>query len=196
MHPNRAFRVEGAAAALAFAAEHAFAHVFVGTADGPMVAHVPVVVKDGRLRFHVARANRIAPHLDGARALASIQSAHGYVSPTWYESRKDQVPTWNYSAVELEGPLRKLRDEELEDLHTLGREHEPGPDPWTPADVSEKTWSGLFGAIVGFELEPQACRTTFKLGQNRKPADLEGAIAGVERTGNPALAEAMRKARG
>ena len=133
MHPNRTFRWDDEAA-LDFAVETAFAHIFAGTPAGPMVAHAPVTPGEGRaLRFHIARANRIAPHLDGARVLISIAGTDGYVSPSWYADKADQVPTWNYIAVEIEGAARALDEDALvAQLDSLAAKHEPRASPGHP----------------------------------------------------------------
>ena len=80
MHPHPAFAATDAAAMRAFVAARAFAHVFAGTEAGPMVAHVPLIVTEqGALRFHLARANRLFAHLDGASVLASVAGPDGQV---------------------------------------------------------------------------------------------------------------------
>ena len=102
MHPNPLFRPE-AAALLAEAERIGFAHIFAATADGPMVVHAPVTLHDDGLRFHVSRANRIVRHLEGAAVVASVAGPHGYVSANWYAVPGDQVPTWNYQTIEIDG---------------------------------------------------------------------------------------------
>jgi transcriptional regulator len=95
---------------LAFVAHVSFATIVV---DGPMLVHAPVLVAgDDRLLFHVSRGNRAVPNLEGARAIASVLGTDYYVSPDWYGA-PGQVPTWNYLAVEAEGPLRRLDDGEM-----------------------------------------------------------------------------------
>ena len=81
---------------------------------------------DGRIWFHVARRNRIADQLDGGRALISVSGREGYQSANWYVS-EDQVPTWHYEAVEIEGAVRQLADEELIALvdQLLGHDGKP-----------------------------------------------------------------------
>ena len=134
MHPNRVFDWQDQGAMLDFVRDIAFCTICI---DGPMVVHAPVVV-DGtdRLRFHVSRANRTAAALDGARALVSCLGPEAYISPDWYGT-PDQVPTWNYLAVEAEGPLRRLDETELAQLlDDLSAEHETrlAPKPaWTRA---------------------------------------------------------------
>jgi len=112
MHPNRAFAWTDEAAMLAFIVDIAFCTV---AAEGPLVVHAPVVVDPpDRLRFHVSRANRGAD-LDGKRAIVSCLGPDAYISPDWY-GVPDQVPTWNYLAVEAEGVLRRLDEAALATL--------------------------------------------------------------------------------
>ena len=82
--------------------------------------------------------------------------AHAYVSPDWY-GLDDRVPTWNYLAVELEGPVRALdRDELIRFLDEVSHHHEGrlAPKPaWNRAKMSEGRFEGLLKAITGFELQ-------------------------------------------
>jgi transcriptional regulator len=107
----------------------------------------------------------------------------------------DQVPTWNYVAVECEGPVRRLDHDELIELLTdLSTRNEARIEgvPWTMDKVSDKAMAGLTGAIVGFEMTVAEQRATFKLSQN-KPADQhERVIAGLQASGQHAIAAMMR----
>lgn len=194
MHPNPAFR-PAAADPLAWATEIGFAHIFAATADGPMVAHAPVTRHGDALRFHVARANRIARHLDGTQVLVSIAGAHGYVSPNWYAAPGNQVPTWNYTAIEFECRAVAIAETALiEQLDSLAAIHEPRviPDnPWTRAKTDPAIFARMLTAIRGFEVVPVAVRSTTKLSGNKPAADREGVIAGLRRAGDDALARAM-----
>lgn len=196
MHPNPAFRASDRAAMLAWAARIGFAHLFVATPDGPMVVHAPLTAAgEDRLRFHIARANRIATHLDGATALASVAGAHGYVSPNWYAVPGNQVPTWNYVAVEIEGTLARLDEATLiAQLDTLADAHEPRPGPWTRGKMATDAFAAMLRAIIGFELTITAVRGTTKLSQNKSAADRAGVAAGLGRAGNQGLAAIMAAA--
>jgi transcriptional regulator len=196
MHPNPAFHDRDEEAALAAAERIAFAHI-VAVVDGvPVVAHAPVVRAGERaFRFHLARGNRLTPHLDGARVLLSLVGAHGYVTPNWYRPTGDQVPTWNYVAVELEGTAQLLPDVALvEQLDRLAEVHEPGlsPAPWTRGKMDSAIFDAMRKAIRGFEVMVDALRITSKLSQNKPTHDRDGVIAGLEASGNTALALAMR----
>jgi transcriptional regulator len=190
MHPNRAFAWEDEAAMLAFVAEIAFCTICI---DGPMLVHAPVVVRPGRLRFHVARGNRAAAALEGKRALVSCLGPDAYISPDWY-GVPDQVPTWNYLAVEAEGPLRRLEESELAELlDDLSAAHEGrlAPKPaWTRAKMSQGRFEAMLNAIVGYELTIEELRGTRKLGQH-KPAQAEAAANALAPL-DPALAALMR----
>lgn len=196
MHPNRAFAWEDRAALLGMVREVAFCTIFVA---GPFVVHVPVLVAaPDRIRFHVARGNRAAAALDGARALLSCLGPDAYISPDWYGT-PDQVGTWNYRSVEAEGPLRRLEAAELIALlDDLGTDHEARlapKTPWTRAKMTPGRFEGMLKAIVGFELTIEALRGTNKLGQHKSPAERKAAAAGLAPF-NPALAALMRSERG
>lgn len=196
MHPNPHFRWEDRDALRAFASEIGFGALFAATPDGPRVAHVPAVfIDDATLGFHIARGNGIARHLDGATALYVVQGPDAYISPDWY-GIADQVPTWNYLAVELEGRVRKMdHDALLAQIDRLSAAHEarlaPKPE-WTRAKMTPGLIDKMLGAITGFTLEISAWRGTRKLGQN-KPEEVRTAAAdALEQAGNRAMAHLMR----
>ena len=147
---------------------------------------------------HLARANLLAAHLDGSRALASLADHDAYVSPDWYGS-EDQVPTWLYIAVEAEGPVRRLGDDELvEQVDGLSAVHEAAlaPKPiWTREKMSPARYDALLHGIVGFELNPESLRGTRKLNQNKHGSDRDGALAGLRGVGRDALAALVETAR-
>lgn len=199
MHPNQAFRFDSDAAMLDWAVARSFAHVLAATPEGPMVAHAPIVrSSDNAVRFHLARPNRIVPLLDGARVLLSISGTDGYITPNWYADPTQQVPTWNYVAVELEGVCHTLGENGLVDLlDALAAAHEPRvipENPWTRAKMDDARFRAMLRAIIGFEVTIDAIRGTNKLGQNKSAADRAGAVDGLAHSGNIALADLMRTA--
>ena len=194
MHPNPAFRPDHAIL-LERAAAIGFAHLFAGTPAGPMVAHVPVTRHGDELRLHLARANRLHPHLDGATVLASVAGPNGYITPSWYAHPHNQVPTWNYIAVEVEGVARALPENELlAQLDALADRHEPRPDPWTRARTDPAVVAAMLHGIQGFAISVTAIRGTDKLHQHKGPEDRARVAAALRRQGNSALADAMAAA--
>ncbi|WP_419807228.1 FMN-binding negative transcriptional regulator [Sphingomonas sp.] len=191
MHPNPIFRPDQATL-VARAAAIGFAHLFVATPAGPMVAHAPMTLHGDEFRFHLARANCLHPHLDGATVLASVAGPDGYVSPNWYARPGNQVPTWNYETIEIEGIARAIPEAALlEQLDRLADVHEPRPDPWTRAKTDPAVIAALLRAIGGFALTVTAIRGTTKLAQHKSAADRAGVIDGLSQGGNLALAQAM-----
>lgn len=197
MHPNAAFRPAQDDLPAMVVREIGFAAIFAATPDGPRVAHAPVLLSDdaATLQFHLARGNAVTRHLDGANALAVVQGPDAYVSASWYADA-DQVPTWNYVAIEMEGTMRKLDDAALiAQLDRLSSSHEArigANPPWTRDKMNPALFSKMTGAITGFEMRITAWRPTIKLSQNKSAGERERVIQGVEAAGHGALAQLMR----
>jgi transcriptional regulator len=173
----------------------------------PVASHVPILLDadrgaKGTLVCHVARANpqwrAITPQ---TVALAIFLGPDAYVSPNWYASKREHgrvVPTWNYVAVHVWGPVRLVEDpSELRALVThLTRRHEANlPNPWTVEDAPESYVRDQLRGIVGLEIAIERMKGKWKLSQNRPRNDIEGAIDGLESSGSPAdraTAAAMR----
>ena len=198
MHPNAAFRHADRALLETLLEEVGFGMVFAQTPDGPRVAHVPLLyTRDGTVQFHLARGNALTRHLDGATVLAVVGGPDGYVSPRWYpDGGADQVPTWNYVALEIEGRVRRLDEAGLiGQITALSAKHEARiakGEPWTMDKLSEARASGLIKAIVGFEIEVQVWRETLKLSQNKPAADRAALADALEAEGAVAVAHMMR----
>lgn len=196
MHPDAAFRHEDRALLDALIDEIGIGMVFATTPDGPRVAHTPLLsTGDGAVQFHLSRGNALTRHLDGMTALAVINGPDAYVSPRWYADAQ-QVPTWNYVSLELEGRVRRMdQDGTAAMLETLTARREAmieGGAPWTMDKLADDRRRQLLSAITGFELEVQAWRPTFKLSQNKPADERERLAAGLEAQGSPAIAQLMR----
>ncbi len=196
MHPNAAFRWEDRETMRAFAQEIGFGMLFAQTPDGPRVAHVPFVFLDeDRIGLHLARGNALTKHLDGTEALFVVNGPDGYISPDWY-GMDDQVPTWNYLALELQGPIRRMSNDELTaqvDALSAEQEQRLSPKPaWTRKKMSDGLFEKMLRAIVGFEMNITAWRSTAKLGQNKTTGVRGNAADAIEARGNKAIAHLMR----
>jgi transcriptional regulator len=196
MHPNPAFQWTDEKEMLRFVAEHSFAQIFTANSDQLFVVHAPVVVVDGRIQFHVARRNRIADQLSGRGVLISTTGRHAYQSANWYRS-ENQVPTWHYEAVEIEGIARELASDQLvglldrlSDIHERRVEPE---HPWTRAKMQPAKFEAMTRAIIGFEVEPSAIRGTRKFNQHKEAEDLAATIDGQARSGRDDIVAAIRQ---
>jgi transcriptional regulator len=193
MHPNPKFKMDDAAALRATVLEIGVVHLFAMTPDGPMVAHAPVTpTPEGNFRFHLARGNRIAAHLDGAAVLASAMGPNGYISPDWYAEPHNQVPTWNYVSVEIEGVCAELDQEALrhqvDALSALNEARLLPKQPWTMAKVEDEHRDRMLAALRCFELRIADIRGNRKLSQNKSDADRAGVVAAI---GDTDLSRAM-----
>lgn len=180
MHPNRKFQLQDREAMAAFVRSLGFGILFVPTPDGLRAVHVPALLDGDRLRFHVSRGNAVHATLAaGAQALFVASGPHAYISPEYY-GLEDRVPTWNYVAVELEGPVQPIGPEALarlvEDLSADQEARLAPKPPWTKAEMSEGRFEGLLKAIGGFEMQVAAWRGTAKVDQD-KPQEVRDRIA-------------------
>ena len=196
MHPNAAFRTEDRTLMEALVEEIGFGMIFATTPDGPRIAHTPLVwTGDGAVQFHLARGNALTRHIDGTTVVALVNGPDAYVSPRWYADRA-QVPTWNYVALEMEGRVRRMDADGLTGmLETLVEREEarlPEGEAWTTASIAPAGFRALLAQIVGFELEVQSWRPTFKLSQNKPAAERERVADALVANGAPALAQLMR----
>jgi transcriptional regulator len=203
MYRPPAFAIDDRAAIHAVIRARVFATV-AAVIDGAVAfAYAPVVLDAARnaVRFHLARQNPLAALPDGAQVALSFAGPDAYISPDWYETA-GMVPTWNYIAVEGRGAVRRIEGDALRHLLadvTAAEEIKLLPKtPWTIDKVPEPKMTTLLNAIVGFDMVFETLTGKFKLSQNIKPQDAEGAIAGLEARGDPAslaVAAAMRTAR-
>ncbi len=196
MHPNRKFHLTDRAEMAAMVAALGFGILFVQTAAGPRVVHVPVLLDGERLLFHVSRGNDVHAALtEGATALFVANGPHAYISPDWY-GLDGRVPTWNYVAVELEGPVRAMgRDGLIRFLDKLSAEQEGllAPKPaWTRDKMEADRFENLLKAIAGFEMTISAWRGTAKIDQDKPVEVRERIAAALEARGESAMADAMR----
>ncbi|WP_417593657.1 FMN-binding negative transcriptional regulator [Parasphingorhabdus sp.] len=207
MHPDPAFRwpksnndhqdADERAALEAMIADIGFGMIFAETPDGPRVAHVPLFsTGDGALQFHLSRGNALTRHIVEKRALCVINGPDAYISPDWY-GVEDQVPTWNYLALELEGNVRRMEREGLigllDDLSAQNEAKLAPKKPWHRDKMDSTKFDKMVDAIVGFEMEILAWRPTAKLGQNKLAAERENAAAALDATGRRAMAHLMRE---
>ncbi len=174
MHPARNFHEADRLTLAALVASRGLASIVGVEGARALTAAAPVFLAGNTLQFHLSSRNRLTPILAASGwALAIVLAEDAYVSPDWYAAA-DQVPTWNYRSVEIEGSLRVMsRVETARLLDDLSAQFEaplaPKP-PWTRAKMRVEPFEAMLGAITGFEMIIERLEGTFKLSQN-KPAD-------------------------
>jgi transcriptional regulator len=187
---------DDAAALRAFICERTFATLVAVLGGEAAIAHAPVVLGQTTIQFHLARGNAFLDAASaGMRAQAVFHGPDAYISPDWYVS-ENQVPTWNYAAVYVEGPMRILsRGEMIAQVDALSAEQEEKlapKKPWTRAKMAPGLDERLLAAIQGVELRIEKLEGKFKLSQNKTAADIEGAAAALDALGKGNVAALMR----
>lgn len=110
---------------------------------------------------------------------------NAYVTPSWYETKRQTgkvVPTWNYAAVHVCGPVEFFEDEgrlhdavtRLTDLH-----ERPRAEPWAVSDAPEPFVRSQLRGIVGVRLPITRLEAKRKVSQNRSAEDRAGVAAGL-----------------
>jgi len=174
-------------------------------ADGLNANHVPFEVDPdpapfGILRAHVARANPVWREFSKeVEPLVIFQGAQIYVTPSWYQTKKDTgkvVPTFNYIVVHAYGTMRVIEDSAWLREFVGGltdRFQAPRAQPWAVTDAPEDFVTMQLRAIVGIEIQLTRLIGKWKTSQNRPAADQEGVVAGL-RESDDAVARAMAAA--
>ena len=157
----------------------------------------------GTLRGHLARANGQWRGFDPVEeALVVFQGPDGYVSPSWYETKRRTaqfVPTPNYKHVHERRLLSLVEDREwlLRLVEGLTSVHERGrPVPWAVSDAPAVFVEAQLKAIVGIELEIARIEGKWKLSQNRPEADRLGVAEGLKAEADPGAREMARLVEG
>ena len=178
--------------------------ILVTHKDGKSLAtHIPLVFatkNDGTeiLHAHISKVNEQVGHLeDGAEVLCVFNGPHSYISSSWYDF--EEVPTWNYIAVQVRGTLKILDKEGLRaSVKALMEKYEaPQKNPVDMDELSDKTMRQMNG-IIGFEVGIQSIEAAYKLSQNRDDKNHTTVVERLRETANPnekAVADAMENQR-
>jgi transcriptional regulator len=171
--------------------EHPLAALVTLGAEGLNANHIPMEVDAepapfGTLRGHVARANPVwKDSATDVEALVIFQGPSGYVTPSWYATKRDTgkvVPTYNYAVVHAYGSLRFVEEAAwLRDLvgRLTARFESRRNEPWKVTDAPAVFIETQLRAIVGIEIPISRLLGKWKMSQNRTAADQAGVVRGL-----------------
>ena len=196
MYEPPAFRETDRARQFALIRAHPFALLVTAGPAGLLANGVPFVLDEtagehGTLRCHVARANpQWRDCLEGLDVLVVFQGAEHYVTPSWYETKKETgkvVPTWNYAMVQVRGRAKVM--EEPDWLHRQIRalpdqQERTRAEPWAVDDAPVDFQAAQVKGIVGIEIAIASMTGKWKVSQNRPAADQAGVAAGLDAEGS------------
>lgn len=141
----------------------------------------------GTLQAHMARANPQWRALSaGAEVLIVFQGADHYITPAWYETKRETgkvVPTWNYAIVQVRGTVRVIEDSQWlrAQVNRLTDGHESRRMiPWAVGDAPDDFITAQLKGIVGIEVQITAIEGKWKVSQNRNEADRRGVAEGLD----------------
>ena len=144
---------------------------------------------NGTLRCHVARANPVwRDYSLGTEALVIFTGPQVYISPSWYETKKQSgevVLTYNYAVVHAYGALRIIQERAwLRGLVTrlTERFESASAAPWRVSDAPEDFIDKQLGAIVGIEITITRLAGKWKISQNRPALDRAGVVEALSET--------------
>ncbi len=189
----------------AFIKENSFGILVLTDGRGvPHATHIPILLEQTEngttvLRGHVGKAN-IAAQLIGtaSNALVIFHGTHGYVSSSWYE--KENVSTWNYTAVHIYGKIRLMMQAELlQNVTHLTEKYESAmKQPRQVESMSEEMVRKELRGIVGFEMTLDDVQAKRKLSQNRNDRDYVNVVRELEHAPDASskmMSEEMKKLR-
>ncbi|SHG69931.1 FMN-binding negative transcriptional regulator [Marivita hallyeonensis] len=181
MHPNPTFHSQDHLKDIALVRDRGFGTLVINGDPVPNLAHVPILIsEDGtEVLIHLVRANPIARALKvPLPARIAVSGPDGYISPDWY-GVADQVPTWNYVAVQITGTLERLPQDEMRrvlDTQSAFYEARLAPKtPWTTDKMTPEVLEKMMRMIVPCRMAVADISATWKLGQNKDEAARLGA---------------------
>lgn len=185
---------------LRFIEENSFA-ILVNQSNSKINAtHIPLFIEKSDenqliLSGHISKLNtQIENFAENGSVLAIFSGAHSYISSSWYDY--EEVPTWNYLAVHVEGKIEILNEEQkLLHLENLVNKYEKkSENPISTKSLSKETMSQANG-ILAFNIIVTKIEAVKKLSQNKSENNKKSIISHLEKSGDEGakcIAEEMK----
>jgi transcriptional regulator len=174
---------------LRFIEENSFA-ILVNQSNGKINAtHIPLFIEESNpnqlvLSGHISKLNPQSENFaENGNVLAIFSGAHSYISSSWYDH--EEVPTWNYMAVHVEGKIEILNEEQtLLHLENLVNKYEKNSEnPISTKSLSKETMSQANG-ILAFNIIVENIDAVKKLSQNKSENNKKSIISHLEKSGD------------
>jgi transcriptional regulator len=190
MYVPPAFREDDPAELRRIIGEARLSTLVTATAEGLVATPLPLLLDEnegehGTLYGHLAKANPQWRLLTAGEALVIFSGPDAYVSPSWYESKREHgkvVPTWNYVAVHVYGQAEFFEDaDRLHEVVTrlTNLQERNRTAPWSVDDAPKRFIESQLKGIVGLRLPISRIEGKRKMSQNRPPADRRGVAEGL-----------------
>ena len=168
-----------------FMDEYAFVDL-VTPAPALRITHIPSVLDRSQGRYgtiygHISAQNPQRQAFDGAhQAVVVFRGPQGYISPEWYGTADNVVPTWNFAVVHALGRPKAV--EGTAATHALlsqliAKFEKAAGTKYDFSKLPMEYVQQMMKGIAPFVMEIEALEGKFKLGQERKPGDKQGILA-------------------
>ncbi len=183
------YKNENQSEIIRFIEENSFA-ILVNTSNDKINAtHIPLFIEENTngkliLSGHISKLNPQCENFEqNGNVLAIFSGAHSYISSSWYDH--EEVPTWNYIAVHVEGKIKILNPEQtLLHLENLVNKYEKNSEnPISTKSLSEKTMRQANG-ILAFDIIVKNIDAVKKLSQNKSENNKKSIISHLEKSGD------------
>lgn len=164
--------------------ENSFATVISVHENIPVISLLPLTpieTSEGlELIGHMARANPHSKVIGLSPVTVIFHGPHTFITPVWY--KENNVPTWNYTAVNICGSVEMIEDTQsiIQAVRILSEQMERlWPNGWEfflPEDLSEEV---LPKQIVAFKIKVESLNYKKKLHQAASPEDRAGVLKGL-----------------
>ncbi|MES2864725.1 MAG: FMN-binding negative transcriptional regulator [Bacteroidota bacterium] len=183
------YKNENRSEILRFIEENSFAILVNQSNDKINATHIPLFIEESNdnqlvLSGHISKLNPQCENFgENGTVLAIFSGAHSYISSSWYDY--EEVPTWNYMAVHVEGKIEILNEEQkLLHLENLVNKYEKNSEkPISTKSLSKETMSQANG-ILAFNIIVQNIDAVKKLSQNKSENNKKSIISHLEKSGN------------
>ncbi len=198
MYTPEAFNINDSDMVRSFIRTNGFG-ILISIYDGEIEStHTPMYLsQDMKYVYgHIAKANpQWKSWSAGPTVKVIFHGPHTYVSPTDYLSSFN-VPTWNYTAVSIDGPIELLpsmKEKQQFVEHLISQYESTMENPWK-LDTNNKNLMRLLDGIVCFRVLIGQIQAKFKMNQNKSIQDQRHVVDQLRRRGgdmNTAVAELM-----
>ncbi len=183
------YKNENRSEILRFIEENSFA-ILVNQSNSKINAtHIPLFIEESTnnqliLSGHISKLNPQSENFaENGNVLAIFSGAHSYISSSWYDH--EEVPTWNYLAVHVEGKIEILdKEQTLLHLENLVNKYEKNSEnPISTKSLSEKTMRQANG-ILAFNILVENIDAVKKLSQGKNETTKKSIISQLEKSEN------------
>ena len=148
-----------------------FPLAFLIGADGKSVTHCPLMYfpDSHQLIGHLARGNQVLETLEQNPEITIMFTGHqGYISASWY-SNDQEVPTWNYSSLEISGNVTLVGDDQALEILTLLTDQFEAMvgGNWTIEKLTDNKRQAMLKGIQAFYIDINNWQGKAKLSQNK-----------------------------